>query len=311
MSINQIPAPQALYTRMALVTSTGTWSHPDGYGSPRPVKVLVYNGGFGGFAGRAQIFSALGSAGSNNGGGGSSGYVFEQDGFITSDLSITVGAGGSGQSNITATTTSVAGVPTAVPGIPGTTIVTGTGMNINISTTSVHQLVYSNLNMVSSNILRGVSGGGAGDRSAFTTALIGGSNGFGGQREDGQETNTTRQGTSILPSSNNTAFGFMDALIKYSNGGGGGGGCFTTAGSAGVGSRGGAGALGLSSGGTGGAAAVGIGADATANAGGTGGAFGGGGGGGGGAFVVTTNISRTVTSGAGGDGGAGGVVIFF
>lgn len=85
------------FNRVAILTNSQTWNHPDGASAnnARRVQVLVMGGGGGGGGG----WSAKGYAGGTNGAGGAgggSGYAIFVTTMVTGAVSVTVGAGGTG-----------------------------------------------------------------------------------------------------------------------------------------------------------------------------------------------------------------------
>jgi len=107
MGIAIIPAPStagAPFSRYAQITSSGTWAHPDGYASPRLVRVLLYGGGGGGGGGAAAANTGTASNVTFTAGlGGGSGYVAYQDYVVTADQTVTIGAGGIGGAAVSST----------------------------------------------------------------------------------------------------------------------------------------------------------------------------------------------------------------
>ena len=105
------------YTRSQAFTTSGTFIHPDGYGSPKPVKVLCYGAGGGGGSGTAVsyatgVFSTLNSGyyyGALGGGGGGSGTLAMAELFINGNQTVTIGAAGSGGAAYTATSGTYSG----------------------------------------------------------------------------------------------------------------------------------------------------------------------------------------------------------
>jgi hypothetical protein len=95
------------FSRSALITSSGTWTHPDGASgsSPKPIMIQMTGGGGGGSSGVATANISTGAYGIAGGGGGSSGLVVETYAVCTGTLTLTVGAGGNGGSARTTTTT--------------------------------------------------------------------------------------------------------------------------------------------------------------------------------------------------------------
>lgn len=99
MGFSVFPAPAAAgapFSRNVRLTSSGTWAHPDGYSSPRLIRVLAYGGGASGAAGCAvQGTSNATNQTYSAGMGGASGRVVYQDFVVSADTTYTIGAGGS------------------------------------------------------------------------------------------------------------------------------------------------------------------------------------------------------------------------
>lgn len=155
------------FTKFERFTSSGTWSHPDGYAVPRTIIVLAVGGGGGGGAG-GLIYEAAGDTDTNayvlaGGGGGGSGGI--QLAYINnfSQLTITIGSGGIGG----ITSSSVAGTYNGQDGTAGgNTIISESELDI---------------------VAVGGGGGGQGGSTAkslvdfnFTTRGVGGAAGFNG-----------------------------------------------------------------------------------------------------------------------------------
>lgn len=88
MAVNQFPIPSGFSTeRVAAITTTSTWTHPDGasVSNPKKIIILAMGGGGGGGAGTGNF---------GGGGGGGAGIVRKQTLVITAPISITIGAGG-------------------------------------------------------------------------------------------------------------------------------------------------------------------------------------------------------------------------
>ena len=100
MPISSIGASTpSLLSRVAILTSSGTWTHPDGAsaGSPKTVYVILSGGGAGGAGGSTANPGATSTAaGSGLAGGGASGCVNEGFISVTGAVSYTIGAGGAG-----------------------------------------------------------------------------------------------------------------------------------------------------------------------------------------------------------------------
>ncbi len=296
--------------RVAYVTSTSTWQHPDGYASPRKVVIIKYNGGTGGNGGCARINTANGQVANGSQGGGS-GFAQIVETFISSDLSITIGAGGAG--GTPASTSGVASTAnlTGNPGAwGGTTTVTGTGVSLSMSNTDFYGYLFG-IFSISTTAGKGFSGGGGGNDSTTTSDAIGGTQGFGGFSAAGGSINNGVMGDQSVTANKALQY-YGGHLTTLAPGGGGGGGFGRTNTGVGTGAAGGRhGIYSTTSGGTGGTGAIATNANLTGNNGGAGGAMGNGGGGGGAASVYTTSAAYTVTGGTGGAGGAGGVIIYY
>jgi hypothetical protein len=112
----------ALFTRAEILTSSGTWTHPDGAsaGSPKTIYVIVSGGGCGGAgAGAGNPGSTSTAAMSGYAGGGSSGTVNENFMIVTGSVNYTIGAGGAGGAG--GVNTSNGGTTSGNPGNPGGT----------------------------------------------------------------------------------------------------------------------------------------------------------------------------------------------
>lgn len=101
MSINIIGAAGggSAFTRAEILTTSGTWTHPDGAStsSPKTVYAIISGGGAGGSGGsRANPSSTSTASMSGLGAGGASGTVVEGFVQITGPISYTIGSGGTG-----------------------------------------------------------------------------------------------------------------------------------------------------------------------------------------------------------------------
>jgi hypothetical protein len=87
------------FNRVAILTNSQTWNHPDGAtaNNARRVQVLVLGGGGGGGGGWASSANGGLSNGAGGGGGGS-GYANFVTTMVTGSVTVTVGAGGTGGS---------------------------------------------------------------------------------------------------------------------------------------------------------------------------------------------------------------------
>lgn len=277
-------------TRRDQVTSTGTWTHPDGASSENKKQaVVIALGGGGGGASGGNAIDNVNVVSCSGGSGGSAGAATWSEFLVTGTLTITIGSGGTGgaakvlfgdpdRSN-TGNAGSIGGSTTVVDasgfGIiayGGTGGVAGTGNNGGtVDTAAPAQATYSQ-NITTS---AGVGGIGGGERA----------------------------GDSATRPSDNVYGSFA------TGGSGGGGSSASTAYSGGTTSNPFAGMPGT--GGNGGAGALSDNANATATAGSNGSGYGAGGGGGGGTAIKYASTARTGTSGAGGNGAPGSVWIYY
>lgn len=87
-------APTPL-SRVDTITSSQTWTHPDGFDEPRLVRILLSGGGGGGGGGalRGSVYNDDFAGG---GGGGGGGFMREVEFFVSGPLSLTIGAAGNG-----------------------------------------------------------------------------------------------------------------------------------------------------------------------------------------------------------------------
>jgi hypothetical protein len=122
MGISVFPIPSAgggQFSRYQQLTTSGTWTHPDGYAEPRLVKVLMYGGGGGGGGGSASANQGTSSTRTHTSGiGGGSGFVVYQEFLVSANTTYTIGAGGVGSAG---STTSGAVIWTASGGTGGST----------------------------------------------------------------------------------------------------------------------------------------------------------------------------------------------
>jgi hypothetical protein len=95
------------YKNLATVTSSTTWSHPEGASalSPKEVFVVAIGGGGGGGSGAIRVYTSGTTIYPlwGGGGGGSSGASFGKT-TITGSIPITIGAGGAGGAAVTPVT---------------------------------------------------------------------------------------------------------------------------------------------------------------------------------------------------------------
>jgi hypothetical protein len=93
------PAAASGFSRAEILTSSGTWTHPDGasVGSPKSIYVILVGGGGGGAGGScATPSSTTDAAMSGVAGGGASGVVNENFMTVTGSVTYTIGSGGAG-----------------------------------------------------------------------------------------------------------------------------------------------------------------------------------------------------------------------
>ena len=314
MAITQFPAPAGL-TRLAVISSSGTWTHPDGAssGSPKPVFVVAIGGGGGG-AGGSALHQAVNNVNARcaGGAGGASGFIAAMHTTVLNSVSVTIGSGGTGGAAVNSggnlgyvgndgnkggdtsfgTNTMDSQVTVPILALGG-----GSGKRGYIGGhSSIPEKALPN-----SIGGWGSSRGGAGIASAIYDFQSGQSMGFGHQ-------------------SGQSAGGHLAVFPTFASGGGGGGGGanlynsvdLTSNGSAYYatpGASGGRGFLGTGGAGGGGSTLNGT-VSPTGGTGGNGTGVGAGGGGGGGASNFPSN-STTATSGAGGSGSAGAVYIYY
>ena len=290
MSVSIFPAPASvasapLFNRVAVITSSGTWTHPDGASSTAPKQILaiaIGAGGGGGSGGPSRNGSITDSR-ALGGGGGGAGFLSAAYVPLSGNATITIGSGGTGGAAVTNSSQDSGGFGlqgsnggATLVAFPSNTFPTleaegglggGPGAAGRLGADSaflrgrtVMQIAYGG---------RGSSEGGS---SSWGT----GANGF-----------SYHMGTSVFP-----------GTLAAGSGGGGGG---VDSGSSYNGGTGGTNPTG--NGGNGGAS--GRGANGTAGSNATG--YGSGGGGGGGSSIQSGNA----TSGAGGAGSPGVVYIYY
>jgi hypothetical protein len=286
------------FKRTDVITSSTTWTHPDGAStsSPKEVFVVAVGGGGGGGGGGAHNTSSSGTARSSNGGsGGGSGALVVQKYFVKQPVAITIGAGGVGG----ASRSLVHNAYNLLVGNSGT----------NGGNTSLSQSLMEDA-LVAMGGRRGRSGNMPRVAVTDRTWRYPGGRGF---VEGGDSDGRDLAGTNGVPFSVMNAFiteqgGLNSPFAGFGSGGGGGGRSSTgqPRGSAGLGQL-----TNWGNGGNGGTNSVinqaGAGVTAVAGSGENGTGFGAGGGGGGG---VDTSFTNSL-SGAGGNGTAGRVIIFY
>jgi hypothetical protein len=300
MAIQVIPTPSSssLYSRVALVTSSSTWAHPDGYASPRPVKIVKINGGNGGKGGGIDMTNANIDNNAQNAPGGGSGFVQINESYITGDLSVVIGAGGSGGQGAFATSSSTTVyTSTFMAAYGGTTTVIGNGAYMVLSNTTAGQFAMGQtFYSQGQDHSKGLSGGGAaGNRGAGNPGSGAG---------EGQNGLIAASGTSAMAN-------LMFQGLSFAPGGGGSGASANY--NSATNYAGGSGGIGFNglTGGTGGTNRAVFNASATADNGAAGAIFGNGGGGGGCVSIRTSGATYTATAGNGGSGGNGAVMIFY
>jgi hypothetical protein len=91
------PTSMAGLGRVQYLTSSQTWTHPDGASpsNPKPIYILMTGGGGGGGAGVGGSNVSTTSYFCAGGQGGGSGFGLEQYYFVTGSVSVTIGAAGS------------------------------------------------------------------------------------------------------------------------------------------------------------------------------------------------------------------------
>ena len=298
MSANVFPTPPLPFTRLATISTSTTWDHPDGYSQPRPIRVITIAGGGGGAGGAVNN----GTAGAivTGGGGGAGGTINMQDTFISSQATITVGAGGTAGAAVTIIG---AGSTAGNAGGEGGDTIFSSSTNYLKTYYQPWQDIYGT---------NGGKGNGTGGTSfspgstspnGSTVPVAGGSFGYG------------KSSSSIPYSLYIGAAGqvWPPTFGPYCPGGGGAGSNITSAGTINAAGAGGFGFL-QNNGGAGGTGARSTTANGTATgtAGSAASQYGGGGGGGGAAQVVNAVVATAnSTSGAGGVGRAGVVYIYY
>ena len=298
-------------------TSSGTWGKPS---VGQFTLVFLVGAGAGGWSGQSQNGGQFTASGGAGGGGGGYTYNFYRTALLPNQVSVTVGAGGSGGPEITAAaglTSSNFGQPGAAGGtsyfgdiatgsVNGGTITwgcTARGGTVGVNAQAAGQGGagtwlggYSGVGLtgaagtaptiLASSYAAGGGGGGGGCTTA--AAFGGGSGGSAGANTFSAGSGLLvggSAGTSGLNGTSGSPGSTSSAASPRGGGGGGGGGAAYDAGSTGVTRRGGAG--------------------------GNGATYGGGGGGGGAANVGVGGVASTNTaiSGVGGTGGNGLVIV--
>lgn len=312
MAINQFPESVPSQgggplLREAVLTSSQTWTHPDGASAEDPKEIFVIARSGGGGGGSGVAIRVTGSdqpaVRGTAGGGGGAGAVIAQKLFVTQNVSVTVGSGGAGGSAVT-TTAIRQYLDGDNGGFGGNTILSqstdlmnsifapgghgGESGRANLNNSSLGQIYSYYLNS------KGGLGSSVGGEAQWPLA----------------QTNNAFNG---LPGSSQArgmdALGQSSIMAQLSSGSGGGGGSVYSVASGGNfrGNLGGAGGASThGNGGAGGNAEYSNHGSLLAQSGGnaTGNSAGGGGGG---SVIANSNV----TSGAGGNGSAGQVIIYY
>lgn len=328
------------FSRAEILTSSGTWTHPDGasVSSPKSVYVIVCGGGSGGAGGsRANPSGTSTAAMSGIAGGGASGTVNEGFMTVTGSITYTIGAGGTGGTGATGNTSdSYSGGNSGNPG--GTTrfggmTAVGGGLNTIFGNKSS--------NSTSGYIAAGGSNGGApfpalGGSMGGAPLGTNHTTGTSGARSMGQYGTPVSNGFNIIGAQyslyNTNLFGQANPYGVWSSsslgvqwagqgyypftgttalaaGGGGAGAWGQTSTSTYTNTNVGSGATGyFGVGGNGGNQLFATSGSVTGGVGQTGTGYGSGGGGGGSALAISTNTS---TGGAGGAGAAGVILVIY
>lgn len=272
-----------LLTRKAVITTSSTWTHPDGASADEPKLVLavVFGAGGGGGPGGGASSTSNGNGSCFAGSGGGSGSIVAQELTVTGDLTVVVGAAGTG------------GASTANAYWPGT--IGLRGGTTSLESTSPDNRLQATGGHGGNRGLGGNPGQWQGGLTTYLLPILGGL----GANQGGSVTDTVGQ--------NGSANGARDAVFPMflAAGSGGGGGSVTP----GVGNAGGTGGQSqVGNGGNGGTGVTGTGTQ-VGNAGTNGSGYGSGGGGGSAAWSATAYGSAT--GGAGGNGAPGAVIIYY
>lgn len=322
MAISQFPPLPNLFQRSQLFTTSGTFVHPDGYGSSKTVLVIACGGGGGG--GSGGVYGNTGVAGIAICGGAGGGSGFVQMGYLTiaANQTVTIGAGGTGGA-VRATTTAGSGNTGNAGGDTSFGSLTARGGRGGSGGTAASTgrctggaggsaggcnflagAADDKAQTAATNVFDGRAGGEYGTSKVFggvTTVMF-----ASGQNQSGFVINSSI--SNALVAGNNTIASMVGTYISGGGGVGGSGYNSTTAYNP-DGNPAGSGFYG--SGGAGGAGDFNTGttpATGTAGANATG--YGAGGGGGGIAGSIGTPSSNS-TSGAGGNGTDGYVLVFY
>jgi hypothetical protein len=318
------------FSRSALITSSGTWVHPDGASdsSPKPIMIQMTGGGGGGSSGTAIANISNSQYAIGGGGGGASGLVVETYAVCTGSLTVSIGSGGSGgaAASTTSTSTSVntgnnGGTTQITFPLPFRTLIANGGLG--------HPGNSAQQSTITTN---GVSGGTASPRGTQIESNTGsgsvGANGlsagssFGAQSSsNAQQANSNffgqgnlgEQGLNVSGNTTSTiALGISglnyvkQSSLPAGSGAEGGHNQNSPSNYTRAGGTGGFGVFG--SGGNGGTSAHVTTGTCTATEGSTPTGYGGGGGGGG---AASNRSSSNTTSGAGGAGAPGAIIIYY
>jgi len=100
MAITVFPAPNrgfpANLTRVATITSSTTWTHPDGASASNPKRVYVVALGAGGGGGGGRGYFQPSTEVYTGGAGGGAGFISGTENLIFAPITITIGSGGTG-----------------------------------------------------------------------------------------------------------------------------------------------------------------------------------------------------------------------
>jgi hypothetical protein len=318
------------FSRSALITSSGTWTHPDGASnsSPKPIMIQMTGGGGGGSSGVSTANISSSAYGIAGGGGGSSGLVVETYAVCTGTLTLTVGAGGSGGNAISTTTTSGSsnagnngGATQITFPLPFRTLIAsgGRGHEGNYSQGS-GTIITSGISggtaspsgrSFSANTGSGVVGldglsAGASDGAQNASNTQNGNTNFFGQGNLGEQSVTVANATTAISLAISGLNYVKQSSLPAGSGAEGGHNQNSASNYTRAGGTGGFGVFG--SGGNGGASAHVTTGTCTATAGSTPTGYGGGGGGGG---AASNRSASTTISGAGGAGAPGAIIIYY
>jgi hypothetical protein len=321
MAQSVFPVPSAatpsLYSRTALITTSQTWAHPDGYAANRPVKVIIHGAGGGGGSGACGAGWSTGTHAAVGGYGGGSGYCSVIETVMTGDVSITIGAGGAGGASLNTAngdgnygndggatlfgTYSVAGGSGGPSGayyggsIQEISRYAGTGGNVNRST-RFDSRYNSGTSGYVGYAANGIFGGGSYSRSQHGTGWSYGQAGQWSGSANGTDTTVQK------------SISYPDSGLAYLSGCGGAGGSLRNSNVATTSGAGNVGGSGIYAGGDGGYCVHTTTTTVPVAGAGSAGGLGAGGGGGG---AASSQSAPNATCGAGGAGGSGYVRIFY